>query len=62
MLVFFQALIVGQEDAEIYSEETIDAGSKVMPDMPIDNNRRFLFVLTNNKVSILTHTSLYGGV
>lgn len=45
-----QALLAGPEDAAEYGEDVIDPGSRVLPDMALDDVGAHLFILTTTKV------------
>ncbi|XP_063883556.1 LOW QUALITY PROTEIN: plexin-B-like [Scylla paramamosain] len=46
-----KALLAGPEDAAEYGEDVIDPGSRVLPDMTLDNPGAHLFILTTTKVT-----------
>ncbi|MPC13735.1 hypothetical protein E2C01_006479 [Portunus trituberculatus] len=48
--MFSKALLAGPEDAAEYGEDVIDPGSRVLPDMTLDNPGAHLFILTTTKV------------
>ena len=52
--------MTGYGDSAVYSEEVVDAGSKVMPDMVVDPSGHFLYILTENRVSVLEIRCRYG--
>ncbi|CAL4133699.1 unnamed protein product [Meganyctiphanes norvegica] len=46
-----KALLAGADDATEYSEELIDYGNKILPNMELDDNGDHLYVLTTNRVT-----------